>query len=147
MPSHACGVAAGAAGGAIDRYVRRRNGLAKHPIGWRRRLRLRRGGHRGLLGSFTRSEPCELRGRQIPRPRIDRLGRRAIKGDALVVGKHGLAVDSCHFPAAKHAERVGKRPAHSRGDLVGDAQCQGANALMLDWECERPSLPKRTEFP
>jgi hypothetical protein len=30
--------------------------------------------------------------------------------------------------------------------LVGDAQCQGANVLMLDWECERPSLPKRTEL-
>src|SRR5262249_45340954 len=62
--------------------------------------------------------------------------------DALVVGKDGLAVDRCHFPAAKHAERVRQRPAHSRGDLVGDTQRQRANVLMLDWECERPSLPK-----
>jgi hypothetical protein len=49
---------------------------------------------------------------------------------AMRVGKSGLAVDRCHFPAAKHAKRVEKRPAHSRGDLVGDAQCQGADVLM-----------------
>jgi hypothetical protein len=117
-----------------------------HPIGWRLRLRLRHGGCRGLLSGVPGGEPRQLLGRQVLRPRVDRLGWRAIKGDALVVGKYGLAVDRCHFPAAKHAERVGKRPAHSRGDLVGDAQCQGANVLMLDWECERPSLPKRTEL-
>jgi hypothetical protein len=50
-------------------------------------------------------------------PRRRPFRRRAVKGDALVMGKHSLAADRCHFPAAKHAERVGKRPAHGRGDL------------------------------
>jgi MFS family permease len=31
-----------------------------------------------------------------------------------------MAVDRCHFPAAKHAERIGERPPHCRGDLAGD---------------------------
>jgi hypothetical protein len=87
-----------------------------------------------------------LLGRQLLRPRVDRFGRRAIKGDALVMGKHGAAVDRRHFPVAKHAERVGKRPPHCRGNLVGDAQRQRANVLSLDRECERPFLSKHLEL-
>jgi hypothetical protein len=52
----------------------------------------------------------------------------------------------CHLPAAKHAERVGKGPARFRSYLVGDTQCQRTNVLRLHGECERPSLPKRTEL-
>jgi hypothetical protein len=33
------------------------------------------------------------------------------------MGKHCPAVDRGHFPAAKHAERVGKRPPHCRGNV------------------------------
>src|SRR5271154_4057756 len=35
----------------------------------------------------------------------DRFGGRAIKCDALIMGKHGLAVNLRHFPTAQHAER------------------------------------------
>jgi hypothetical protein len=59
---------------------------------------------------------------------------------------HGLAVDRRHFPAAEHAERVGKRPVHCRGDLAGDAHRQRANVLMLDRKCERPFLLKHREL-
>jgi hypothetical protein len=77
---------------------------------------------------------------------VDGFGRRAVKGDALVIAKHGLAVDWRHFPAAKHAERVRKRPAHCRGDLTGDAHRQRANVLRLDRKCKRPFLPEHREL-
>jgi hypothetical protein len=33
---------------------------------------------------------------------VDRFGRRAVKGDALVMAKHGLAIRR-HFPVSNHA--------------------------------------------
>ena len=51
----------------------------------------------------------------------DRFGRRAVKGDALLMPKDGLAVGRRHFPMAKHAERVGTRPAHRGGNFFGGA--------------------------
>jgi hypothetical protein len=36
----------------------------------------------------------------------------------LVMAKDGLAVDWRHLPGRKHAERVGKRPAHRPGDVA-----------------------------
>jgi hypothetical protein len=80
---------------------------------WRRRgrLRLHHGGRRGLrcfLCGLTRRELRQLFGRQVLRLGVDRFRRRAVKGDALVIAKYGLAVDRRHFPAAKHAERVGR---------------------------------------
>jgi hypothetical protein len=56
--------------------------------------------------------------------RIDRLGRLAIERDALVMGKHGPAVERCHLPRPEQAERVLDRPVHCCGDLVGDTQRQ-----------------------
>jgi hypothetical protein len=81
-----------------------------------------------------------------PSPRRRPFAPASVKGDALVIAKHGLAVDRRHFPAAKHAECVGKRPAHCRGDLAGDAHRQRAHVLMLDRKCERPFLAKHREL-
>jgi len=69
------------------------------------------------------------------------LGRRAVKGDSLVIAKYGLAVDRRHFLAVKRAERVRKRPAHRRADLARDTDRQWANVLALDRNRERPFFP------
>jgi hypothetical protein len=54
-----------------------------------------------------RRELGQLFGCRVLRLGVDRFGRRAIKGDALVMAKRGLAVDLRHSPTAKHAERIG----------------------------------------
>jgi len=50
---------------------------------------------------------CQLLGRQFLCLGVDRFGRRAVKGDALVMGKHGPAVEWRHLPVGEHADRVG----------------------------------------
>jgi hypothetical protein len=37
---------------------------------------------------------------------VDCLGRRAVKCDALIMGKHDLAIHRCHLPVGEHADRV-----------------------------------------
>jgi hypothetical protein len=64
----------------------------------------------------------------------------------VIMAKHGLAIDLRHFPAAKHAEGVGKGPIHCRGDLAGGAHRERANVLMLDRKCERPFFPQDREL-
>jgi len=67
------------------------------PLGWRRgsnRLRLHHGRRRGLscfLRGLTRRELRQLFGRQVLRLGVDRFRRRAVKGDASVMGKHRQA--------------------------------------------------------
>jgi hypothetical protein len=102
----------------------------------------RLGGRLGRRHSLLRQHL----GCQFLRRRIDRLGRLAIERDALVMGKHGPAVERCHLPRPEHAERVLDRPVHCCGDLVGDTQRQWANILSWDRECERPLLPKSVEL-
>jgi hypothetical protein len=78
-----------------DEYVpHRQTNMSRTGIG------VRRGSPRGL----TRGELRQPLGRQVLRLGVDGVGRRAGKGDALVMVKHGLAVDRRHFPVVKHAE-------------------------------------------
>jgi hypothetical protein len=131
---------------AGDRDDRTRHREAGEARSLRDRLPSRRGDRRpdGSLplarssGGWARYGPCGLRlgGRlsrgllrqhlccQFLRARIDRFGRLTIERDALVMGKHGPAVEGCHFPGPERAERVLDRPAHCCGDLIGDTQRQ-----------------------
>ena len=60
--------------------------------------------------------------------------------------KDGLAVGRRHFPMAKHAERVGMRPAHHCGDFAGGGDRQRANVLIFDRKRERPPFPEHREL-
>jgi hypothetical protein len=96
------------------------------------------------------SRPCVSRAAPAawspdPSPRR-RPVRRAVKGYALVMAKHGLAVDRRHFPATEHAERVGKQPAHRRGDLARGTDRQRSNVLVFDRKCDGPLFPQALRF-
>jgi hypothetical protein len=108
------------------------------------RLRLHDGWFRDLR-RFTRREPSKPLGRQLLRLGVNCFGRRTVKGNTLVIAKYGFAVDWRHFPANKNAERVRKRPAHCRNNLVGGADRKRANLLMLSRKRERPFLPEHRE--
>jgi hypothetical protein len=100
------------------------------PGGGRRRLHIR--GRVGLCGfrrGLARREPCQLLGCRVLRLGTDRFGRRAVKGYALVMAKHGLAVDRRHFPATKHTERVRKRRLDGR--LLGNTRRRSDAADVL----------------
>jgi hypothetical protein len=78
-------------------------------------------GERFLYLSWKRQEPrCDPWAWRIKIP-LDGITRPMLRG-------YGLAVDRRHFPAAKHAEGVGKRPAHHRSDLAGGAARLSGNA-------------------
>jgi hypothetical protein len=92
---------------------------------------------------------CECRqllGRQVPRLGVDRFGRRAIKGDAVIAPKDGSAVDRAHLPTDEHAARVRHRPSHGRSDLVGGADRQRADIVRFGRERERPLLLQQREL-
>jgi hypothetical protein len=78
---------------------------------------------------------------------VDRFRWRAIKGNAVVVGKHGSAVDRRHLPGGDQAERVWNRPAYGSGNLADRAHCQRADLVRLDRESDRPFLPKHCKLP
>ena len=70
-----------------------------------------------------RARAQELVGQQpdiiVTNSTVDRFRRRAVKGDAVVMGKYRPTVDRCRSPVVEYGKSVGKRPAHGRGDLAG----------------------------
>src|ERR1700733_10104548 len=63
------------------------------------------------------------------------------------MAKDGVTVSARSFPMAKHAQRVGIRPPHYRGDLARGADRQWANVLMVHWKGARPFCPEYSELP
>ena len=107
-------------------------------------------GGRRTLRCFLRGRACraprKVLGRQILRLGIHHFGRGAIKGNALVMVEHRMAVQRRHFPAAEHAQRVRKRPALCRGDLTGGVDRQRPNVFVVDRKRERPFFSELSEL-
>jgi hypothetical protein len=85
--------------------------VERPPLGWWRRAGgLWLHGGRCTLRCFLRGRACraprKVLGRQVSRLRLHHFSWGAVKGDALVMAQHCLAVRWRHFPAAEHAERV-----------------------------------------
>jgi hypothetical protein len=105
--------------------------------------------HASRQKSLTNDPPAINHSSTVPtvccsRPALPKSGKTQQPPGAESTARSRL--DRRLFPAAKHAERVGKRPPHCRGDLAGDAHRQRANVLMLDRKCERPFLAKHREL-
>ena len=110
------------------------------------RMDLRWGGDINRIRALAQ----ELVGQQpdiiVTNSTVDRFRRRAVKGDALVMGKYRPTVDRCRSPVVEYGKSVGKRPAHGRGDRAGGTHRQRPDVLSPGRECQRPFLPKHREL-